>query len=158
MEYKTIQCKSSCLLCIIVCLMFAIFIALVAIGGFLFCKDTCETEKDCLCTATSVVDFDDATTSVSVNIPENSAITKVYASIFDLDGGQQPATLIIDGSEMLFRTGILVDSANLVTNYELDLIHPLFVGDITAQATLTVGNAVDFMELTVMYCPNASLD
>ena len=98
--------------------------------------------------------------SVSVTIPANSCITKIYAS---MPNAPQKAKYIlieiVDGSSNKFFCHALPNQPGTGITFDTTLVQPLCVGTTDATATVTALDqnnkpVEEFLTLTVVYCPN----
>lgn len=172
LDFSGKPCRPICLLCIIAGIVLAIAAGLIigSVCGFR-CKDTTDGCKDVtvvcegkgLCVAQSwhVAELDKE--FVSVEVPPNSAITKIDVTIIQTDtipiyaGVIQvfdPLTL-----EFSFETFFPKDPGDLFVTHEIDFVHPFCTGEngltvslVSLDSDLRVSVALELV-LNVQYCP-----
>lgn len=101
-----------------------------------------------------------ASSSVSVTIPANSCITKIYASMPNASTSAKYILIEVEdgGSNKIFCHA-LPNLASAGPVFDTTLVQPLCVGNTDATATVTALNQNnaplnEFLTLTVVYCPN----
>jgi|GEM_PF-740018 len=124
-------------------------------------------QKKLLCAAESAAFSGTDLVGLSMEIPENAAITKIYASIRQFggagnesDGGNVEITA---GPDLIFSHSFAKDPAATVGSFETTFVQPLYIGPDAAVITVralngTVGQTVFSIEMTVVYCPNYTPD
>lgn len=113
-----------------------------------------------LCAAQSVTDSKPDVTTLSVDIPPNVGITKIYASItqnpgMPIDGG---SIVILEGTAT-FAFAFDKDPQATRGKYETTLVQPLCIGPEGAVILLSSSNSgvlvpAAALVLTVVYCPD----
>jgi len=120
---------------------------------------------DVLCTAVSVSKTGSTTDTVDLVVPANSRITKIYASMQDIDNAPIDGGLIDIRTEggtgdTIFSHRFGKDPNIGSGGYETTLVQPLYVGTEDVKVTFSSyrGEMIDLaqhLELTVVYCPAA---
>jgi hypothetical protein len=138
------------------------------------CAFGCGCDCDCckggqtLCITNSVCDSniiinqkDPSSVTVSVPIPANSCITKIYASMPNAPTAAK--YILIEVTQLVTSITIFCHaSPNLASMgpvFDTTLVQPLCVGSTDATATVTsldqnTKPIEEFLTLTVVYCPN----
>ena len=120
---------------------------------------------DVLCTAVSVSNTGSTTDTVDLVVPANSRITKIYASMQEIDNAPLDGGLIDIRTEggtgdTIFSHRFGKDPNIGSGGYETTLVQPLYVGTEDVKVTFSSyrGETIDLaqhLELTVVYCPAA---
>lgn len=120
-------------------------------------------QEKVLCAAESAAFSGTNLVGLSMEIPENAAITKIYASIRQFggvgnesDGGHVEITA---GPDLIFSHSFAKDPAATLGSFETTFVQPMYVGPDAVVITLTALNGtatqtVFSLELTVVYCPD----
>lgn len=130
-------------------------------------KTKVKLEEKILCAATGVTKTSAPGDSVmSLDIPSNAAITKLYVSIWQEPGMPiDSANLTIIGEPgTIFNLDFSKDPNEKVGNYETTFIQPLCIGEeefavavLAAYSGQSLG-APHKMQITVIYCPDYCLE
>ena len=133
------------------------FVCIISLNG----NSTC----DVLCTAVSVSNSDDVVNNIALVVPANSRITKIYASMQEIDNAPLDGGLIDIRTEggtgdTIFSHRFGKDPGIGSGGYETTLVQPLYVGTEDVKVTFSSyrGETIElasFLELTVVYCPAA---
>lgn len=124
-------------------------------------KDNGNQKKACLCVATSACAVaSKGDTEISVTLPANSCITKIYTS--GKNGIQFDSILVTvnngTGDIFCYRFYLRESLGLQEDNFETTLVQPLCVG--SEEATVTAkfeGGCIDEGTLTVVYCEECCL-
>lgn len=148
----------------ICCICAAILLSGIIVAAAIMCSGSGEgnvTPSDkILCAAKSVTDSNSDVTTLSVDIPPNAGITKIYASITQnagtpIDGG---SIVILEGPA-IFAFAFDKDPQATRGKYETTLVQPLCTGPEGAVILLSSSNSnvlvpAAGLVLTVVYCPD----
>ncbi|MHC1684025.1 MAG: hypothetical protein AB6733_13895 [Clostridiaceae bacterium] len=119
-----------------------------------------DLKEKILCAAQSAATFVTNQNLVTLTIPANAGITKIYASITQtqagpIDTGQVGITL---GSNRIFLQQFSKDPETSTGQYETTLVQPLCVGPGEALVYLSTVQTAFMLTLTVVYCPDYCKD
>jgi hypothetical protein len=149
-----------------ICLI-SILIASIALILAIICIVSLNGNSSCdvLCTAVSVSNTDSTADTVDLVVPANSRITKIYASMQEIDNAPLDGGLIDIRTEggtgdAIFSHRFGKDPGIGSGGYETTLVQPLYVGTEDVKVTFSSyrGETIElasFLELTVVYCPAA---
>lgn len=160
---KYYSCKN--LLCIITCLL---FIFLVAFIGMCLIQTnqssvTVDLQPKVFCAALSLVKSEPLKSELTLEIPPNIGITKIYVSIKQNpdESINNAFFAIVDNetNEDIFTIFINQNPSDIVGQYETTLLHPLCVGPNGAELILrslngNIPRVVASLDVTVIYCPD----
>jgi len=125
--------------------------------------DGIEMKKDkVLCGARSVSTTISGVDELTLDIPPNVGITKIYGSvIMDVDPLNNVLLLIedLETNEIIFRQRYMVDELIGRREFETTLVQPLCIGPQGAELSLSplnnqVSVEVFFLTSTVVFCPD----
>jgi hypothetical protein len=162
-----------CIPCLIISLLVAVLIGIIILAGVIGGK-TCDSltvslDPKVFCASETVADIDSDTDQLSIDIPPNAAITKIYVSVRrqPSDTALNNVTIAINENvtlDLLFITHFNVDEDDMIGSYESTLLHPLCVGPNGATIRVTslddnyFVTASDRIAITIVYCPDYCIE
>lgn len=158
-----------CTPCLIISLLVSAIIVIIVLTGVIGSMTggdlTVDLQPRVFCASETRADIDGDTEQLSIDIPPNAAITKIYASVRrqPSDTALNNVTIAINENvtlDLLFITNFNVDEDDMIGSYESTLLHPLCVGPNGATIRVTSLDDNYFLTIsdriaaTVVYCPD----
>lgn len=162
-----------CIQCLIISLLVAVLTGIIILAGVIGSITggdlTVDLQPRVFCASETVADIDSDTDQLSIDIPPNAAITKIYVSVRrqPSDTALNNVTIAINENvtlDLLFISHFNVDEDDMIGSYESTLLHPLCVGPngATIRVTslddnyfVTISNRIS---ITVVYCPDYCIE